>query len=152
MATVLNKKASHDYFFLEKFEAGIVLFGAEVKSLKVGNASLADSFVRIVKSEAFLINVHISPYKMAVNAAYDPKRERKLLLNKKEIDFLRGKLSSSSLTIVPTKVYTKHNLVKVEVALAKAKKKVDKRETLKKKELEREAQAALRESKLKAQQ
>ena len=152
MSTVLNKKASHDYFFLEKFEAGIVLSGAEVKSLKAGNASLADSFVRVVKSEAFLVNAHISPYKMAVNAAYDPKRERKLLLNKKEIDFLRGKLSSSSLTIVPTKVYTKHNLVKVEVALAKAKKKVDKRETLKKKELEREAQAALRESKLKAQQ
>ena len=151
MATVINKKARYDYFTLDKFEAGIVLTGAEVKSIKEGSASLTDSYVRIAEGIPLLVNTYISPYKAAINPSYDPRRERKLLLHKKEVDFLVGKLGSSTLTIVPTKVYTKHNLAKVEIALVKAKKKVDKREVLKKRAILRETQAYLREDKLKTQ-
>ena len=152
MATIFNKKARHDYIFYEKLEAGIALFGQEVKSVKEGSVSLADSYVRIADGEPLLVNAYISPYKLAVDPSYEPRRERKLLLNKKEIDFLIGKMASSSLTIVPTKLYTKHNLAKLEIALARAKKKFDKREALKKRALTREVEAQLREVKLKAQQ
>lgn len=151
MATVINKKARYDYFTLDKFEAGMVLTGAEVKSIKEGSASLTDSYVRIGDGVPLLVNAYISPYKAAINPSYDPRRERKLLLHKKEVDFLVGKLGSSSLTIVPIKVYIKHNLVKVEIALAKAKKKYDKREILKKKAILRETEIDFREAKLKAQ-
>ena len=149
--TVLNKKVRHDYFLLDKFEAGVVLTGAEVKSIKMGSGSLADSYVKIIDGEPTLINAYISPYKMADDPSYEPRKDRKLLLHKKEIDYLKGKLTSTSLTIVPTKVYNKRNLVKVEIALARAKKKADKREVLKKKAIMREAEAELREAKLKAQ-
>ncbi len=149
--SVVNKKARYNYLLYEKFEAGMALSGAEVKSLKEGSATLADSYVRIDGAEAFLINAYISPYKLAIDPSYDPRRKRKLLLRRDEIDHLAGKLTTSSLTIVPIKVYTKHNLVKVEVALARAKKKVDKREALKKRALDREAESILRETKLKAQ-
>lgn len=151
MATIINKKARYDYFFYDKLEAGIALSGSEVKAVKNGSLSLTDSFVRIAGGEVFLINAYISPYKLAIDPSYDPRRERKLLLRKEEIDYLLGKTSSPSLTIVPTKVYIKHNLAKVEIALARAKKKVDKREVLKKRVIEREAQAELREAKIKAQ-
>ena len=151
MVTLINKKARYDYFTLDKFEAGIVLTGAEVKSIKEGSASLTDSYVRIAEGTPILVNAYISPYKAAIDPSYQPRRERKLLLHKKEVDFLVGKLGSSSLTIVPIKVYIKHNLAKVEIALAKTKKKVDKREILKKKAILRETQAYLREDKLKAQ-
>ncbi len=151
MATIINKKANYNYIFYDKLEAGIVLSGAEVKSIKEANASLLDSYVRIVDGEAFLINAYISPYKLAIDPSYDPKRERKLLLRKKEIDYLLGKISTSSLTIVPTKVYIKHNLAKVEIAIARAKNKADKREVLRKRAIERETQAELREAKIKAQ-
>ena len=151
MTTVLNKKAKHDYLLYDKFEAGVVLSGAEVKSVKEGSISLTDSYVKVVAGEVRLINAYISPYKFALDPSYDPKKERKLLLKRNEIDFLIGRTSSSSLTIVPTKVYTKHNLLKVEIALAKAKKKADKREVLKKRAIDREAQADLRGAKLKAQ-
>ena len=150
--TVINKKANYDYFFLDKLEAGIMLTGAEVKSIKEGSASLADSYVKIIEGEPVLINAYISPYKSAYDPSYEPRKERKLLMHKNEIDFLKGKLSSSSLTIIPVRMYNKRNLVKVEVALAKHKKKADKREILKKKAVMREAEAELRETKLKAQQ
>ena len=151
MATILNKRAKYDYFLYDKFEAGAALTGAEVKSVKEGSVSLTDSYVRVVAGEVYLINAYISPYKFAIDPSFDPKRQRKLLLNKREIDFLVGKTSSSSLTIVPIKVYTKHNLAKVEIALARAKKKADKREVLKKRAIERDIQVELRGAKLKAQ-
>ncbi|MEX0617213.1 MAG: SsrA-binding protein SmpB [Candidatus Woykebacteria bacterium] len=151
MVLVTNKKSRYEYLIYDKFEAGIILSGAEVKSVRSKAASLSDSYVRIEGGEAFLINAHISPYKAAFDPSYDPKRQRKLLLSRKEIDHLSGKITTSSLTIVPTKMYTKHNLVKLEVALARAKKKADKREALKKRDIEREAEAIVRAPKLKAQ-
>lgn len=148
---VVNKKAQHDYFLLDRFEVGIILTGAEVKSLKEGSASLTDSFVKIINDEPVLMNAYISPYKFASNPSYEPRKERKLLMHKKEVDFLKGKLASANLTIVPVKVYNKRNLVKLEIALARAKKKFDKRAILKKKAIMRDAEAEVREAKLKAQ-
>ena len=148
---VLNKKAQYDYFLLDRFETGIILTGAEVQSIKEGSASLADSFVKIIEDEPVLMNAYISPYKSASDPSYEPRKERKLLMHKKEIDFLKGKLASSSLTIVPVKVYNKRNLVKLEIALARSKKKVDKRAILKKRAIMRDAEAEVREAKLKAQ-
>ena len=148
---VVNKKAQHDYFLLDRFEVGIILTGAEVKSLKEGSASLTDSFVKIINDEPVLMNAYISTYKFAFNPSYEPRKERKLLMHKKEVDFLKGKLASANLTIVPVKVYNKRNLVKLEIALARAKKKFDKRAILKKKAIMRDAEAEVREAKLKAQ-
>lgn len=152
MAEIFNKKASFDFFLTEKTEAGIVLTGSEVKSIRSGSASLVDSYVKIINNEAVLINAYIAPYKYAVDPSYDPRRSRKLLLNKAEIEFFAGKIASSNLTIVPTKVYTTHNLVKLEIALGTAKKKADKRDTLKKKVINREIESYLRADKLKSQQ
>ncbi len=147
MKAIVNKKAGFDYFLKEKFEAGIVLTGAEVKSAKAGAGSLTDSFVKVIRGEPILFNLYLSPYKYALDPSYEPRRERKILLQQKETDFLAGKLASSNLTIVPTKVYTKNNLVKLEIALALPKKKFDKRDALKRKALDREAQVALRAEK-----
>lgn len=148
---VVNKKASYDYFFKEKLEAGLSLTGGEVKSAKAGSVSLSESYVRIINDEVFLINAYIAPYKYALDPSYDPKRTRKLLLRKEEIDRLSGQLASKGLTIVPVKLYNSANLVKLEIALAVAKKKADKRDELKKKAQERETASFLREEKLKAQ-
>ena len=145
--TILNKKASFDFNLSEKIEAGIVLTGSEVKSVRTGSASLADSFVKLSGNEAFLVNVYIAPYKYAVDPSYDPKRSRKLLLNKNEIEFLAGKLAVGNLTIVPVKMYNTHNLVKVEIALASKKKNYDKRDSLKKKAQDRETESYLRTEK-----
>lgn len=145
--TILNKKASFDFNLSEKIEAGIVLTGSEVKSVRAGSVSLTDSFVNFAGNEAFLVNVYIAPYKYAVDPSYDPKRSRKLLLNKNEIEFLSGKLALGNLTIVPIKMYNSHNLVKVEIALASKKKKFDKRESLKKKAQDRETESYLRSEK-----
>jgi len=151
MKPVFNKKASFDYFLKERFEAGIRLTGAEVKSARAGAASLADSFVKIIHGEPILYGAYISPYKYALDPSYDPKRERGLLLHSKEIDYLIGKLSSANLTIVPTKLYTSHNLAKLEIALASPKKKFDKRDSLKRKSLEKQTESLLRADKLRAQ-
>jgi len=148
MAEILNKKAGFDFHFLEKFEAGILLTGGEVKSVRTGAASLTDSYVKILNQEPFLLNAYIAPYKYAFDPSYDPKRSRKLLLNKSEIEFLTGKLASSNLTIVPVKMYTAHNLVKLQIALAKAKKKSDKRDILKRKTINREIESELRAQKV----
>ncbi|BAI81334.1 ssrA RNA (tmRNA)-binding protein [Deferribacter desulfuricans SSM1] len=139
-----NKKAYHDYEILEKYEAGIVLKGTEVKSAKNGRINLRDSFIRISNGEAFLLNCHISPYEQGNIMNHDPTRTRKLLLHKREIERLAGKVQEKGLTLVPLRVYLKNNLVKVEVALAKGKKLHDKREAIKKKDLDREISRTLK--------
>lgn len=141
-----NKKAFFDYEILEKYEAGVVLSGSEVKSIRAGRVNLKDSFIKIVKSEAFLFNAHIS-HLQTTHAFFKPneRRERKLLLHRKEIDKLLGKISIEGLTLVPLVLYfNKRNRVKIEIALAKGKNLHDKRETLKRKILDREAQMALK--------
>lgn len=141
-----NKKAFFDYEILEKYEAGVVLSGAEVKSIRAGRANLKDSFIKIVKGEAFLFHAHIS-HLQTTHAFFKPneRRERKLLLHRKEIDKLLGKITQEGLTLVPLMLYfNKRNRVKIQIALAKGKNLHDKRETLKRKILDREAQMALK--------
>jgi SsrA-binding protein len=133
-----NRKASYDYYIDDVYEAGMVLLGPEAKSLREGRASLVDSYARIRKSGIFLHNMHISPYPYAHHINLDPKRTRKLLLNKKEIKRLIGKTELKGYSLIPLKVYFSGSWAKVELALAKGKKKVDKRRTLKEKELKRE--------------
>jgi len=142
-----NKKAGFDYEFLEKFEAGLVLAGQEVKSVRLGQASLAGSFVTLDrKSEAYLINAQIPPYKFAGPLpGYDPKRSRKLLLNKKELSFLIGKTQQSGLTLVPLSLYNKNNKIKLEFALSRGKKKSDKRQSIKEREAKRDIERALKQ-------
>ncbi len=134
----VNKKAYHDYHILETFEAGIVLKGTEVKSVKEGRINLKDSYAKVKNGEIFLFNAHISPYKHGNVFNHDPTRTRKLLLHRKEIDRLTGKIKEKGLTLVPLKVYTNKGLVKVELGLCKGKKEYDKREDIKRRDLERE--------------
>ena len=133
-----NRKARHDFTILESFEAGIELRGTEVKSLRTHNASLNDSFARIDGGELFLYNMHITPYEFGSYTNVDPKRKRKLLARKKEIVKLAVYTSQKGATLIPLKVYFKHGLAKVEIALAKGKRQYDKRETIKKREARRE--------------
>jgi len=137
-----NKKAGHDYYLDEFMEAGMALMGAEVKSLRDGRANLVDSYARVRKGEVFLYNMHISPYPYAHGLELDPNRARKLLLKKKEIQRLIGKTEEKGYSLIPTKVYFKRGRAKVEIALAKGKKKYDKRASLKEKELKREMDQA----------
>jgi SsrA-binding protein len=141
-----NRKARFNYEFLEKYEAGIELLGTEVKSVRRGQMSLEGAFVIIRGGEAFLINANIPPFQVK-NAPkdYDPLRNRKLLLTKKEIAELAGSEKNKSLTIVPISVYNKNRKIKVEIALVKGKKKFDKRETLKKRDTEREIRREYKE-------
>jgi len=141
-----NKKAFHDYEILEKFEAGISLKGSEVKAIRQGRVNLKESFVKIIKGEAYLLNAHISHLDTA-NPHYRPdeRRERKLLLHRKEIDRLLGKITKDGLTLVPLSIYLNDkNLIKVQVGLAKGKTLHDKRETLKRKQADRDARAAMK--------
>jgi len=139
MALVKNKKALFNYEILEKLEAGIKLLGFEVKSLKNGRGSLEGAFITIRNGEAFLMHAHVPPYQEAnTPKEYDSYRERKLLLNKKEIAYLAGFEKQKGLTIVPIAVYNKGNKIKVELGIARGKKKYDKRETIKKRDVERE--------------
>jgi SsrA-binding protein len=133
-----NRKASYDYYIDDVYEAGMVLLGPEAKSLREGRASLVDSYARIRKNGIFLHNMHISPYPYAKHINLDPKRTRKLLLNKKEIKRLIGKTELKGYSLIPLKVYFSGSWAKVELALAKGKKKIDKRRSLKEKELKRE--------------
>lgn len=133
-----NKKAWHEYSILETFETGIVLTGTEVKSLRLGKGNLKDSFGRIENNEVFLYNMHISPYPFANRFNHEPERTRKLLLHKSEIRKLIGKTKEKGLSLVPLKVYFKSGKCKIEIALAKGKKLFDKRESIKKKDMERE--------------
>lgn len=140
-----NKKAFHDYFIEERFEAGIVLQGTEVKSLRLGKANLADAFALVRDGEAWLHNLHISPYDFGNRANHDPDRQRKLLLHKKEITRLFGKVREQGYTLIPLRVYFKDGKVKVELGLAKGKKLYDKREDIKKKDMQREVAKALKD-------
>jgi len=133
-----NRKASYNYYIDDVYEAGMVLLGPEVKALREGRASLVDSYARIRKSGIFLHNMHISPYPYAHHINLEPKRTRKLLLNKKEIKRLIGKTELKGYSLIPLKVYFLGSWAKVELALAKGKKKIDKRRSLKEKELKRE--------------
>ena len=147
-----NKRANFDYDIQEIYEAGLVLLGYEVKSIKTGHVSLKGSYVTFKKSkkslpEAYLINAHIPLYKFAGDRpGYDPTRSRKLLLNKKEIAYLIGKKDEQGLTLVPVKIYTKHSFIKLEFGVGKGKKKYDKRETIKKRELDRSIRTLTKES------
>ena len=133
-----NRKAFHHYFIEETYQAGVSLLGSEVKSLREGKVSLGDSYGDIKRSEVFLVDAHISPYPQANRLNHDPLRTRKLLLHKKEIKRLIGKVEQRGYTLIPVKLYFVDGKVKVDLALAKGKKLFDKRETLKKKTMERE--------------
>ena len=139
-----NKKAYHEFFIEEKFEAGIVLTGTEVKALRLGNANLNDAFAQIRSGEAFLNNLHVSPYEFGNRANHDADRARKLLLHKKEIVKLFSKMREQGYTVVPLRLYFKNGLVKVELGLAKGKKLYDKREDLKEKDSKRDIAQALK--------
>ena len=135
-----NKKAYHDYFIEEKYEAGIELHGTEVKSLRMGKCSIKEAFVRIEKGEVYIYGMHISPYEKGNIFNKDPLRPRKLLLHKSEINKLMGRVAQKGFTIVPLKVYFKGSLVKVEIGLARGKKLYDKRQDIAKKDQRREAE------------
>lgn len=135
---ISNRRAYHDYNILETFEAGINLTGAEVKSIKGERMSLEGSFIKIMGSEIYLVNAQIYPYPYARPEGYDPKRSRKLLLHKKEIISLKTKLASTGLTIVPIECYNSHGFIKLKIGLAKGKKEYEKREKIKKRDMERD--------------
>lgn len=135
-----NKKAYHDYFILDTYEAGIALHGTEVKSLRMGKCSIKESFIRIENGEVFIYGMHISPYEKGNIFNKDPLRVKKLLLHKTEINKLLGKTQEKGMSIVPLKVYLKGSLVKVEIGLAKGKKLYDKRQDITKKDQKREAE------------
>ena len=139
-----NRKASHDYHLLERFEAGLVLTGTEAKSIRGGKVNLKDSFAAIRNGEAWLLNCHISPYEYGNRQNHDPLRTRKLLLHRQEIRRLTGKVEEKGLTLIPTRIYLKKGRIKCEIALAKGKKLYDKRETERRKEATRDAQKAIK--------
>ena len=139
-----NRKARHEYHILDTIEAGIVLAGSEVKSLRDGKANLKDSYATVRGGEIFLLNVHISPYDFGNINNHDPLRERKLLLHKKEIKKLIGRVNEKWLTLVPLRLYFRHGKVKVELAVAKGKKVYDKRADIAKRDADRELRRALK--------
>ena len=140
----VNRRARHDYFIEETYEAGLVLQGSEVKSLRDGKANLQDSYARIDKGEVFLVNAHISPYFAANRFNHDPTRKRKLLLHGQQIRRLTGKVKERGLTLIPLRLYFKNGRAKVELGLARGKKMYDKRETLRKRAAEREVERSLK--------
>jgi SsrA-binding protein len=139
-----NRKAFHDFHMLETFEAGIALLGTEVKAIREGRVNLRDSFARVEDGEVFLYNVNISPYSHRGYADHEPLRRRKLLLHREEIRKLIGKTVEKGMTLVPTRLYFKNGRIKVAVSLAKGKKEFDKRETIKRREADRETRAAIK--------
>lgn len=141
---IINKKAYHDYQIFEKLEAGVKLTGSEVKSVRGGRIILTGAFIKIVGSEAYIVNASIPLYPYARPENYDPTRSRKLLLHKKEIIALKSKTEGTGLTIVPLKCYTTHGLVKLEIGIGKGKKQYEKREELKRKTVEREIEQIVR--------
>lgn len=141
---IVNSHAFHDFTILVTYEAGIHLSGPEVKSVKGGRMSLEGSFVRIIGSEIYLVNAQIFPYPYARPEGYDPKRTRKLLLHKGEIIALKTKLNTARLTLMPLECYNSHGLVKLKIGLAKGKKEYEKREKIKRRDIEREVQRELR--------
>lgn len=143
---IKNKKAEHEYFFVATYEAGIVLTGTEIKSIRAGKINFKDSYARIENRECWLLNLHISPYEKGTYANHAPERKRKLLLHKQEIKKLQGKLDEQGLTLVPSEIYiNEQGLCKVKLALAKGKHTYDKKETLQKKDLQREEERQRKE-------
>ena len=140
-----NKKAYHEYFVDEVFEAGLALQGTEVKSIRMGQVSIKESYCRIRNGEVFVDNMNISPYEQGNRENHDPLRSRKLLLNRYEIDKLIKKVDEKGLALIPTKIYFKDSRAKLEIGVCRGKKLYDKRETLKRKQADREASRAMRD-------
>jgi SsrA-binding protein len=140
-----NRKAFHDFHLLDTFEAGLVLLGTEVKAIREGRVNLRDSFARVEDGEIFLYNVNISPYSHRGYMDHEPLRRRKLLLHRDEIRKLIGKTVERGMTLVPVRLYFKNGRVKVALSLAKGKKEYDKRETIKRRDVDRETRAAVKE-------
>jgi SsrA-binding protein len=140
----VNRQARHNYFIEETYEAGLVLVGSEVKSLRDGKATLRDGFARVQKGEGYLLNVHISPYPGANQFNHEPTRSRKLLLHGREIERLTGKTKERGLTLIPLRLYFKNGRVKVELGLARGKKLYDKRQTLRRREAQREVERSVK--------
>lgn len=141
---IVNKKAYFDYEVLHEFEAGIILEGSEVKSIRIGNVNLKGNFVHLWKNSLYIENMHISPYKYATQEVVNPLRQRRLLLNKKEIDKILGELKQKGISAVVLELYFKKRLVKAKIGVVRGKKLFDKRETLKKKEEQRSTERALK--------
>jgi SsrA-binding protein len=134
---ITNKKAHFDYALSETLEAGISLFGSEVKAVRLGRADLTGSYVKIIGSEVYLVNATVSPYQSGQIEDYDEKRTRKLLLHRKEVLALKSKMQSANLALIPVSLYFKRGFIKVEIALGKGKKQFEKRESIKKKDIQR---------------
>jgi SsrA-binding protein len=139
-----NRRARHDYEIIDDFEAGIVLTGSEVKSLRAGKANLKDSFAHVRDGEVWLVGAYIAPYSFSREGGHDPERTRKLLLHRREIDRIAGTLAEKGLTLVPMRLYFKDGKAKVQIGLARGKRTVDKRADIKKREHEREMERARR--------
>ena len=139
-----NRKAFHDYEILDRMEAGVVLVGTEVKALREGRANFKDSYARIINGELWVVNMHISSYSHGGYSNHDPLRKRKLLLHRRELRKLIGKVEERGLTLVPLKLYFKHGLAKIEVGLARGKRMHDKRQDIAKKDMDRDAQRELK--------
>jgi SsrA-binding protein len=141
---LVNKKARFEYEVMDEIEAGMVLLGMEVKSLRLGRGSINEAFVRIIKDEAFLVNATIPGYQFADTREYDPKRSRKLLLKRKEIEFLKSKLDGANLTLIPIKIRERRNKYRLVVGLARGKKQYEKREGIKRRDLQREVEREIK--------
>lgn len=140
-----NRKARHDYEILDTYEAGLVLTGSEIKSIRAGHVNLREAFVQVRGDELWLLNAHIATYDQAGQFGHDPLRPRKLLLHRKEIDRIAARVQEKGLTIVPTMLYLTRGLAKVEIALARGKKQYDKRESLRRRDSQRQIERSLRE-------
>ena len=140
-----NRKARHQYHFDDTYEAGLVLMGSEIKSIRAGRVSLQEGFVLFEEGEAWLVNVHIAQYNAASRQNHDPRRRRKLLLHRRQIDRLQSRAREKGNTVIPTKLYLKDGRAKVEIALARGKKQYDKRQTIAKRDSKRQVERALKE-------
>ncbi|HZW68067.1 MAG TPA: SsrA-binding protein SmpB [Pseudogracilibacillus sp.] len=140
-----NRKASHDYFIEETFEAGLVLQGTEIKSIRAGRVNISDAHVRIMNGEAFIINMHVAPYEQGNRFNHEPTRSRKLLLKRSEIDKLFGLVQQKGYTIVPLRLYIKNGFAKLLIGLGRGKKQYDKREDLKQKQMKRDIDRAIKD-------
>ena len=140
----VNRRAFHDYFIEDRYEAGIALTGTEIKSLRSGKANLREGYARVRNGEVWLLNVHISPYEQGNRYNHEPTRDRKLLLHRREIDELMGKVQRAGLTLVPLRLYLKHGRAKLELGLARGKKQYDKREAIAERDARRDLERALR--------
>ncbi len=139
----VNRKARHDYHIEETLEAGLVLKGTEIKSIRAGRVNLRDGYAQVRDGEVWLMNVHIAPYEMAGHESHEPRRPRKLLLHRHQINRLAGKVQAKGYTLVPLRLYLKDNRAKVEIALARGKKQYDKRQAIAKRDAEREIERAI---------